>query len=1326
MMKRFMPFFLAALLPCLLPAGTNILDNVPYTTTMWSVGDPFGFSTLSNLQTSVAGVTNVPNDLANHTNDLFIHTTQTAVSNVVRSLQTFQGTLYGTTNASSVIPIAGCLVLDNVPPAGTNTTLYTAAPALNSVPFYFSYDKGRVSTVLAGSVTVKFWARKTSGSASVRPELMVVCTNGDLIASYADALPVALSNTESPYLSGITVPTNVTAAAHCRLVLGFRVTALTGSPGISLQVDDARQLILGVPIASGNYATGLELLNVSNTLAAADAVLSTGKLSMAAWKSGSNSFATAAQGQKADAALPAVSTNGWEVGPHQAWLTSEEDTNALALMEYKLSATGTVFSSETVLPSVNSNFYGGNKPHATCYRGSDWFVGAKTNPASPSSILYRFSNIDSGSYNVTTGSAVGASQFLYDQQRDVVWACGSDGLYKIDPINLSTTRVAVNICFSGMMAMCQDSNYIYTGGYNSYVDKLKINKDTGVVKATNGVYGMAHCAVSIESLGIIVFGSVGGLTFMDTGTFSTYSSPTHGLGILSDDCTYFKDSTGVFAAFACEFRGTLLLAQVASCTNGVYYKLDTPVLSTLDTAGPSYGVFGGGENTDTSADLFGGTPVSKPLYVLCNQYVTEIICCPDGTKIRIDRRLPYGSANEWLVTNNGRKFYTTYVSDTITPIVQVDFNEWMIPGTKEIEDPILPKKQIYGYYTSEQTDDLLLGRAYITGGSFTNPAFHGIATLNGTNLATEGWVRSLLGNGVFYYNTTNESAFKGYSTNTCTYATNNLASTVSRSYGVVSNNQYLGAAITPAQIVNPHGPALVSAYLAKSGNPAHTVSIRPELYFTLNGTDTVYEADEVLPKEVTTGTNLYQWVFHFPDQATSYVLRRFKTSGVVGTPTFTVVMGGAYESTLALSSAGGGSPALPDGIITNGIVNGVVGNVTLSNSTVKVATNLLVKTNPVVAGSYPFSVQSHAEQDIFSIVFYDYGNIGFLLQSHLVLQGIGNEMLWGNFPNATHTFRAGPASTDTLKLSGTGVEVLNGPWRVDTAGNVVAPSLSVISGGSTSSVLTAQDRVYTPIIASSATITVLPTQAMYSVRLESQSVVSNDISLLTSSGGICEWKGAIEFTTTNSLLSTFASNIEWADGTPDLTVTGRYVFAFSTLDSVSVQGRQVYPTVYQKRPYPFVIAADGSYQVFNIMVNHTLCGANVTNATPLLSPIIDQYTLFTFRLGGWGITNRMNWFHLGCTYYGYIEADRSPGNLVKEWNGQGYNVGSYLAWIDVSFMVKDVNYAKGAYQNDMAKWIKLMYSRPEGQGADEVYIMDPKCRKANELEIKAYNAGWRP
>ena len=59
-------------------------------------------------------------------------------------------------------------------------------------------------------------------------------------------------------------------------------------------------------------------------------------------------------------------------------------------------------------------------------------------------------------------------------------------------------------------------------------------------------------------------------------------------------------------------------------------------------------------------------------------------------------------------------------------------------------------------------------------------------------------------------------------------------------------------------------------------------------------------------------------------------------------------------------------------------------------------------------------------------------------------------------------------------------------------------------------------------------------------------------------------------------------------------------------------------------------------------------------------------------------------------------------------------------------MVKDTYHYSTGSRNDMAKWINLLYSRDEGQGADEVYIMDPKYRRANELEIKAYNAGWRP
>jgi len=113
--------------------------------------------------------------------------------------------------------------------------------------------------------------------------------------------------------------------------------------------------------------------------------------------------------------------------------------------------------------------------------------------------------------------------------------------------------------------------------------------------------------------------------------------------------------------------------------------------------------------------------------------------------------------------------------------------------------------------------------------------------------------------------------------------------------------------------------------------------------------------------------------------------------------------------------------------------------------------------------------------------------------------------------------------------------------------------------------------VATPIstLSTGAVITVTPTyqQKVYNVTASaSTTTLTNDFSALGLNGTTnISYNVGITYPTTNTLSTIWDSRIEWvglASATPDLTVTGRYEFAFSTSDGVKIQGRQTYPTVY--------------------------------------------------------------------------------------------------------------------------------------------------------------------
>lgn len=112
------------------------------------------------------------------------------------------------------------------------------------------------------------------------------------------------------------------------------------------------------------------------------------------------------------------------------------------------------------------------------------------------------------------------------------------------------------------------------------------------------------------------------------------------------------------------------------------------------------------------------------------------------------------------------------------------------------------------------------------------------------------------------------------------------------------------------------------------------------------------------------------------------------------------------------------------------------------------------------------------------------------------------------------------------------------------------------------------DSVYTPISASIpsspfTTISVSSTKASYSLTLQSETIISNNLSSLSFQNQKADWEVSIDFSTTQALYSSFASNIFWIDGTPELSCTGTYRFVMTSWDGQTVMARQTYPTVYE-------------------------------------------------------------------------------------------------------------------------------------------------------------------
>lgn len=174
-----------------------------------------------------------------------------------------------------------------------------------------------------------------------------------------------------------------------------------------------------------------------------------------------------------------------------------------------------------------------------------------------------------------------------------------------------------------------------------------------------------------------------------------------------------------------------------------------------------------------------------------------------------------------------------------------------------------------------------------------------------TDAATVGWVQSQFQNGVYYYLSTNETT-SGYDGGVASYEYQlTEPEAFSRTYNSVTANQYIGQSFSPVALTNPIGPALVGSWLSVA---AGSVTIKPELYFTTDKTNTFYQAEDQVPQSLASTTPyLFQWNIHYPNQMGDlYVMRRFKIVSKLGNPDVTIYGGTNTSSILSIQSQTGG------------------------------------------------------------------------------------------------------------------------------------------------------------------------------------------------------------------------------------------------------------------------------------------------------------------------------------------------------------------------------------------------------------------------------------
>jgi hypothetical protein len=263
----------------------------------------------------------------------------------------------------------------------------------------------------------------------------------------------------------------------------------------------------------------------------------------------------------------------------------------------------------------------------------------------------------------------------------------------------------------------------------------------------------------------------------------------------------------------------------------------------------------------------------------------------------------------------------------------------------------------------------------------------------------------------------------------------------------------------------------------------------------------------------------------------------------------------------------------------------------------------------------------------------------------------------------------------------------------------------------------------TPIstLTTGAVVTVTPSQSrrVYQVSASTPITLTNN---LTALGANCttnyEWETWINYTVTNALSTVWDSRIQWAQQTPDLTVTGLYKFAMSTACGTVIQARQTYPTVNETHIMAIGVKNSTVTSEAAGFSRIDLLAATDTSAT-IIGVALDpaRPTIATIKLYAGGVaptwlTN--TYVAVGWTYF-----------LASAVNGAYYVTTNSIPTnsalcADTKFYVPPPsNYAA----DGNFRYIFNVYRT----GTNNTVRMNVgKARYANELETAAYNAGWRP
>ena len=242
----------------------------------------------------------------------------------------------------------------------------------------------------------------------------------------------------------------------------------------------------------------------------------------------------------------------------------------------------------------------------------------------------------------------------------------------------------------------------------------------------------------------------------------------------------------------------------------------------------------------------------------------------------------------------------------------------------------------------------------------------------------------------------------------------------------------------------------------------------------------------------------------------------------------------------------------------------------------------------------------------------------------------------------------------------------------------------------------------------SATAVITSNAPIYKVTTATAVTISNDLSNLVFSGNEAKWELWVDLTATNALDSVFASNTDWVGGEPELTVTGKYKYACSSIDGITVTIKQTYPTVHKWQSCPVANPSTSAEYRSTGSSSYIHPRFTVGGSSGVTWTIVERAcacpSLFSIPTGRYAFTN-------GTPVEVYSSKYYNAGTLEATFN----TLGNDFKTVAITTIPRQDGFSNNAF-------LTVVY-RGDVQANLLISVL---TRPMNELEIKAYADGWRP